>query len=231
MRRDEQPPLGRTSVNHQLLSPSYGRSPTFCEATTSRPITARSSCPSPFSGVWNVFWHSPRGRCLPSYAEKQGRAEPGAVRPAESGAELRQHIKARYAQAHWQSRQHSPRIFMPIFRASRPRSVTSSRRFDFVTQIDRLGQGEAALPRHRAVHEDRSAPGQSRQRSDGYRLRGADAAVRRTVERDGRGAFHAARGHPPDGRPIFVEDNEALTKPGVVRTIYDPRRAPAACSR
>ena len=30
---------------------------------------------------------------------------------------------------------------------------------------------------------------------------------------------------------MFVEDDDVLSKPGVVRTIYDPPPAPAACCR
>jgi type I restriction enzyme M protein len=62
-----------------------------------------------------------------------------------------------------------------------------------------------------------------RQRPDGPGLRGADPQVCRNLQRDRRGALHAARSHPPDGQSaVHRGRRRADAGNAVVRTIYDP---------
>jgi type I restriction enzyme M protein len=93
------------------------------------------------------------------------------------------------------------------------------------------GSGQPAVPGGQKSSPTSTCTPRWSATPDGRRVRGADPQVRRTLQRDRRRALHPARGHPPDGQLLFIEDDEALTQPGVVRTIYDPTAAPAACSR
>ena len=73
-------------------------------------------------------------------------------------------------------------------------------RYDFPKQIEQAGRAEPALPGGGEVRRGRPAPRRAGQRRHGAGVRGADPAVRRTLERDRRGALHPARGDPADGQ-------------------------------
>ena len=100
---------------------------------------------------------------------------------------------------------------------------TSSTSSTSSIQIDRLRQGQPALPGHRQVRRHRPAPGGGVEHRDGLPLRGADPPVLGALERDRRRALHAARGHPADGEPaVHRGRDDVLTKPGIVKTLCDP---------
>ena len=89
----------------------------------------------------------------------------------------------------------------PTSRPSRPDVRDIFERFDFYTQVDRLAKAGLLYQVTEKFANIDLHPDQVEQPPDGAGLRGADPQVRRTLQRDRRGALHPARSHPPDGQP------------------------------
>ena len=128
-----------------------------------------------------------------------GRAESRALPAAQVRPALLQHLAARPEEAHGRPGPHrrKPARLHAGVLARRARHLRELR----VPHPDRPPrQVRPALPRHREVRQHRPPPRCRQQCPDGRRVRGTDPQVRRTVQRDRRGALHPARGHPADGQ-------------------------------
>ena len=129
--------------------------------------------------------------------DRERRAGP----PGGGGAAVLQHLAADFTQAARRSRTRSPTRCSSTSAGFSEAARDVIDKFDFGIQIDRLRQGQPALPGGRQVRRDRPAPRRGVEHRDGLPLRGADPQVLRAVERDRRRALHAARGDPADGEP------------------------------
>ena len=130
---------------------------------------------------------------------REGRAESRAVPAAEVRPAFLQHVAARHEEADGRPGPHrrKPARLHAGVLARRARHLRELR----VPHPDRpAGQVRAALPGHREVRQHRPAPRGRQQRPDGRGVRGTDPQVRRTLQRDRRGALHPARSHPADGQ-------------------------------
>jgi type I restriction enzyme M protein len=94
--------------------------------------------------------------------------------------------------------------------------------FDFHTQIDRLAKAKLIYQVTEKFANIDLHPKVVVERPDGRHLRGAHPEVRRTLERDRREHFTPREVITLMVNLLFNEDDSALSKPGAVRTLYDP---------
>ena len=152
----------------------------------------------------------------------EGRAEPRAVPAAQGRAELLQHLAAGHEEAHGRPGPHRREPAAPTSRRSRPPCATSS---SVSTSTPRsTGSPSPAC----SIWSRRSSP-----TSTCIPTRSATAemgAVFEELIRKFAELSNETAGEHFTPREVirlmvnllFIEDDDALTKPGVVRTIYDP---------
>ena len=205
--------------------PSSGRSPTCCAATTSSPSTARSSCRSPCCAASTACWSRRSRPVLERHAQLAGQGrERRAGPPGGRGRAVLQHLAARLRASCSATRRPSPTTcahyiagFSPR-RPGRPRQVRLRR----PDRPARPGRTCSTWSSSKFAEIDLH-PDAVSQRRDGLPLRGADPPVRGALERDGRRALHAARGHPADGQPAVHRGRRRCSRSrGSCKTMLDP---------
>ena len=165
-------------------------------------------------------------------AEGQGRerrAGPAAASRGSSSTTPRRSTSRRLLDDPAQRRRQPARLHRRLLARRRATSSSSS---TSTTQIDRLDKANLLYLVSRQVRRDRPAPGGGLEHRDGLPLRGADPPLLRALQRDGRRALHAARGHPADGQPaVHRGRRRAAPSPASSRRSTTRPAAPAACSR
>jgi type I restriction enzyme M protein len=172
-----------------------------------------------------------KARCWPS--TRRSRPSPrrsSAACSSRSPAALLQPLEARFAQA--------PRRPQPA-RAQSQRYINGfsknvreiMERFAFDQQIARMAEKNLLYEVIKKFAATDLSRGERGQHPDGLRLRGTHPDRRGTVERRGRGALHAARGHQADGQPAALAGEGPAQAATSSRPSTTPPAARAACCR
>jgi type I restriction enzyme M protein len=153
----------------------------------------------------------------------------GAKRPGlnpepfllKQAGQLLQHVAARPGKLMGDQDNIRREPVTPTSRASRPTCATSSSASTSTPRSSGWPR-PAAVPGHREVRQHRPAPGSRRQRPDGLVF---EELIRKFAELSNETAgehFTPREVIRLMVNLLFIEDDDALTKPGVVRSLYDP---------
>jgi type I restriction enzyme M protein len=201
--------------------PSSGPSPTSCAVITSNPSTARSSCPSPCCAAWTACWsHQGRRAGRKSTREKAGlNPEPFLLRKSGQFFYNTSPLDLKKLMG---DQDHIGENLRAVHAGFSPAVRDIFESFEFHTQIDKLAKSGllymvtekfATIDLHPDVVSNAEM----------------GAVFEELIRKFAELSNETAGEHFTPREVIrlmvnllFIEDDAALTKPGVVRSLYDP---------